>query len=61
MHTGAQFLNADEAVRLIPNSATLTIGGTGAVLEPDLVLAALERRFLQTGEPRDLVSERSAK
>ena len=56
MHIGAQFLSADEAVGLIPNGATLTIGGTGAVLEPDLVLAALERRFLQTGEPRDLVS-----
>ena len=56
MHTGAQFLSADEAVRLIPNGATVAIGGTGAVLEPDLVLAALERRFLETGEPRDLVN-----
>ena len=56
MHTGAQFLSADEAVRLIPDNATLTIGGTGAVLEPDVVLAALERRFLETGGPRDLVS-----
>ncbi len=56
MHTGAEFLSADQAVRLIPNGATLTIGGTGAVLEPDLVLAALERRFIETGEPRDLVN-----
>ena len=56
MHTGAQFLSADEAVRVIPNGATLAIGGTGAVLEADLVLAALERRFLETGEPRDLTN-----
>ncbi|MBI3120680.1 MAG: acyl CoA:acetate/3-ketoacid CoA transferase [candidate division NC10 bacterium] len=52
----ARFLSADEAVRLIPNGATLVIGGTGAVLEPDLVLHALERRFLETGEPKDLVN-----
>ena len=56
MHSGARFLSADEAVKLIPNGATVTIGGTGAVLEPDQVLAALERRFLQTGEPRDLIN-----
>lgn len=54
-----RFLNAEEAVRLVPNGATLVIGGTGAVLEPDLVLAALERRFLETGEPRDLVNVNS--
>jgi propionate CoA-transferase len=54
--TGARVVSAEEAVRLIPNGATLAIGGTGAVLEPDLVLAALERRFLATGEPRDLVN-----
>jgi acyl CoA:acetate/3-ketoacid CoA transferase len=56
MHNEAQFLSADEAVRLIPSGATVTIGGTGAVLEPDLILAALERRFMQTGTPRDLIS-----
>ena len=56
MHYGAQFLSADEAVRLIPSGATVTIGGTGAVLEPDLILAALERRLMQTGTPRDLIS-----
>ena len=56
MHAGVQFLNADEAVRLIPNGATLVIGGTGAVLEPDLVLEALGRRFQETGEPRDLTN-----
>jgi acyl CoA:acetate/3-ketoacid CoA transferase len=56
MHTGAQFLSADEAVRVIPNGATLAIGGTGAVLEADLVLAALDRRFRETGEPRDLTN-----
>ena len=56
MHYGAQFLSADEAVGLIPSGATVTIGGTGAVLEPDVILAALERRFMQTGTPRDLIS-----
>ena len=47
-------LDADAAVARIPDGATIAVLGTGPVLEPDLLLAALERRFLATGHPRDL-------
>ncbi|OGB92112.1 MAG: hypothetical protein A3H39_19375 [candidate division NC10 bacterium RIFCSPLOWO2_02_FULL_66_22] len=42
------------AVALIRSGSTVAVIGTGAVLEPDLLLRALEQRFLETGEPRDL-------
>jgi len=49
-------LSADEAVALVPNGATVVVTGSGGgINEPATVLAALERRFLDSGEPRDLV------
>ncbi|MGV9799160.1 acyl CoA:acetate/3-ketoacid CoA transferase [Mycobacterium sp. NPDC003449] len=52
---GAQFLSADEAVALIPPGATVAIGGSGGgLMEPDLLLAALGRRFTGTGTPGGL-------
>lgn len=44
----------EAAIGAIPDGATLVIGGTGVAQEPDLLLEALERRFLETGHPRDL-------
>ncbi len=49
-----KLLSADEAVARIPDGATVAVHGTGPVLEPDLLLAALGRRFLAEGHPRDL-------
>jgi acyl CoA:acetate/3-ketoacid CoA transferase len=49
-----KLLSADEAVARIPDGATVAVHGTGPVLEPDLLLEALERRFLTEGHPRDL-------
>jgi len=46
--------SAADAVAAIPDGATLAVGGTGPVLEPDLLLQALEKRFLETGHPRGL-------
>lgn len=46
--------SAEEAVASIPDGATLAVGGTGPVLEPDLLLETLEQRFVTTGHPRDL-------
>lgn len=43
-----------EAIGRIPDGATVVIGGTGVAQEPDLLLAELERQFLETGHPRDL-------
>lgn len=50
----AKFLEAEEAIALIPDGATLGLAATGPVLAPDLLLDALERRFLDKGTPRDL-------
>lgn len=52
----ARRLSADEAVALVPNGATVVVTGSGGgINEPTAVLAAIERRFLETGEPRDLI------
>jgi acyl CoA:acetate/3-ketoacid CoA transferase len=49
-----KILSAADAVALIPDGATVTVGGTGPVLEPDLLLQAIEARFLEQAHPRDL-------
>lgn len=50
-----QFLTAAEAVGLIGDRATVAITGSGGgLLEADALFAALERRFLADGHPRDL-------
>ncbi len=48
-------VSAAEAVAHVPNGSTITVGGSGAGHAiPDKLLWALGRRFLETGEPRDL-------
>jgi acyl CoA:acetate/3-ketoacid CoA transferase len=47
-------LTTDEAARLIPNGATVTISSSAAQLVPDKVLAGIEARFQAAGEPTDL-------
>ena len=49
-----KIMSARDAVAFISDGATLTVGGTGAVLEPDLLLQALETRFLEDGHPTGL-------
>lgn len=50
-----RYLSADETAALVADGATVaTTGSGGGVLEPDAILGALERRFLDTGHPRDL-------
>lgn len=44
----------EEAVRLIRTGDVVTPSGSAGVVVPDLLLAALGRRFVETGEPRDL-------
>jgi propionate CoA-transferase len=45
----------DEALARVRDGAAVAITGSGGgVLEPDVLLAALERRFLATGRPRGL-------
>jgi acyl CoA:acetate/3-ketoacid CoA transferase len=47
-------LTADEAARLVPNGATVTVSSSAAQLVPEKLLGAIESRFLASGEPRDL-------
>jgi acyl CoA:acetate/3-ketoacid CoA transferase len=53
--TGGLALTPDDAVKLIPNDATIAVGGTGSLLQvPETLLAALERRWNTTQSPTDL-------
>ena len=45
---------AEDIARLVPDGATVALTGAGIFLEPDEILAAIEKSFLQTGHPRDL-------
>ena len=47
-------VEADEAIALIHDGDTLCNSGFVGIGTPDGLLAALERRFLDTGSPRDL-------
>ena len=50
-----KFHSADHAVALIRDGSTIAITGSGGgLVEPDALLAALARRFLESGKPRDL-------
>lgn len=52
--TGLQ-LSPAAAAALVPDSATLAVGGTGSLLQvPETLLAALERRWENDTAPRDL-------
>lgn len=50
----AQFLTAEEAVRLVPEGATLACNGFVSAGHAEALTAALEKRFLETGSPRNL-------
>jgi len=50
----AQFMSADEAVKLIKTGDTVGISGFVGMGHPEEISKAIEKRFLETGEPRDL-------
>lgn len=54
MGSRGRTLSVTEAVALIPDGATVAVGGFVAVAVPEGLLAELERRFLADGAPRDL-------
>ncbi|MET0524985.1 MAG: CoA-transferase [Nocardioides sp.] len=52
---GPLFLSADEAIAMVQPGDTVAIGGSGGgLVEPDLLISTLGRRFLETGGPGDL-------
>ena len=50
----AKFMSADEAVKLIKTGDTVGISGFVGMGHPEELSKAIEKRFLETGEPRDL-------
>ena len=50
-------VKAEEAAKLVASGDTLLIGGSGAGHSvPDTLIAAIAKRFLKEGEPRDLTT-----
>jgi propionate CoA-transferase len=47
-------VSAEDAARLVESGQTVSVCGVVGALCPEKILAALERRFLETGQPRDL-------
>jgi propionate CoA-transferase len=49
-----RIVSATDAVALIPDRATVIVGGSGGIGVPDQILSALSARFTGSGTPRDL-------
>ena len=49
-----KIITADEAAKLIQPGMMLAVNSFGALVSPDFLLAALEKRYLETGEPEGL-------
>jgi propionate CoA-transferase len=52
--TRNKIVSADDAVHVIRNGDTVTVGGFVGQSGPEEILSALGRRFKETGYPRDL-------
>lgn len=50
----AKPISAEDAARLVPSHAVVTVTGLVGNMVPEPILAALEERFLATGEPHSL-------
>ena len=50
----AKFITAQEAAALIPDNATVGVGGMGLAGWPEEIAVAIRDRFKETGHPRNL-------
>ncbi len=51
----SKMMSVAEAAALVPDGVTVGVTGAGGgLVEPDTLLAAIEKRFLETGSPRNL-------
>ena len=53
----SKVVDAAEAVAIIRSGDTVASSGFVGVGTPDEIIKALERRFVATGEPRDLIGQ----
>ena len=49
-----KIIGVDEAVKLIPDGAVIATSAVGVVGYPEYLAQALERRYLETGSPKDI-------
>lgn len=54
MRAQAIIATVDQAIAAIPSGVTVVVGGFVGAGHPEMLTAALERRFLETGMPNDL-------
>lgn len=54
MRARALITTAEEAIAAIPSGATVAVGGFVGAGHPEMLTAALERRFIKEGLPQDL-------
>lgn len=52
--TQSKIVSAEEAVRLIPDGASVAISGFATATLPDYLASVIEKTFLETAHPRDL-------
>src|SRR4030042_2407376 len=53
---GNKIMTAEEAVMIVKDGDTVSTCGIIGALVPEKVLTALEKRFLETGSPRNLTA-----
>ncbi|MFM9105094.1 MAG: acyl CoA:acetate/3-ketoacid CoA transferase, partial [Chloroflexota bacterium] len=53
---GSKLVSLEEAARLIPDGATVTVSSSSALGCPDAMLAAIVARFAAEGAPRGLTT-----
>jgi propionate CoA-transferase len=49
-----QVITAEQAAALVPSGATVTVSGLMGNMVPEAILVEIERRFLETGQPREI-------